>query len=401
MKPYITVMLFLLQAMYAAAQQTTIKSISGWSMVAENNIVTMKAPSLLSGNNRFYYQIQPLQNYTNTTWFEKQIQLELTKKKWVAEKTNVVDKNGMLAYITQVKDSANQTWYISFLGYATQDKHTRLSILYGHNEAYFYNNSKPPMQHFIALAKNEHIVTNTSTPNNNIGSQNHTNTNTSITNYPVPNNSAGTLQPKDIETVIIHLEYEYGVGGAAYPVYNPYILLKDGSIVKNVSQSPRDIDVAQAKATMPKNWGTWKRNGADYSIYWPAAAPKNQHSQWKASSCFSVNGGSNSTLNGLFISLSGGGNTAFGGSVITFNSKKITFTSNGNFTLAKTTGGISDQAWGSHYKNLKESGTYIINNYSIEFTFTDGKKVRNFFYFYPDKKTTFGIGTSTYTPSSK
>jgi predicted secreted protein len=52
----------------------------------------------------------------------------------------------------------------------------------------------------------------------------------------------------------------------------------------------------------------------------------------------------------------------------------------------------------SAYSNSNSAGTYKLNGYSIEMRYNNGEVVRRLFYFYPDSRTTFGIGGDAYVP---
>lgn len=47
------------------------------------------------------------------------------------------------------------------------------------------------------------------------------------------------------------------------------------------------------------------------------------------------------------------------------------------------------------------AGKYVLNGYSLELRYNNGQVQQKSFYFYPDSKETFGIGTSAYVPAGK
>jgi hypothetical protein len=50
------------------------------------------------------------------------------------------------------------------------------------------------------------------------------------------------------------------------------------------------------------------------------------------------------------------------------------------------------------YAKSNAAGIYRLDGYSIEMKYNNGEVVRKLFYFYPDSRTTFGIGGSAYIP---
>jgi hypothetical protein len=200
------------------------------------------------------------------------------------------------------------------------------------------------------------------------------------------------LKESDIQGVYLHLEYGYGMGVTIE--YNPYLLLKDGSVYKNLDSSPTDLDVARSKQTEPTKWGTWKINSKTLSIQWNDGKSNSWDKNWFKA--FAAKPGDN--LNGTYQSLSAGGNTSVGGDVITVAFDNISFLPNGKFSQGKGAGASSSDTATSSQNSA--SGTYKLNNYTIEFNYEDGRVVRKMFYFYPekDKKTdeTIAIGNSNF-----
>jgi hypothetical protein len=201
----------------------------------------------------------------------------------------------------------------------------------------------------------------------------------------------------------MHLEYEAGMGGAIYPVYNAYILFKDGSIYKHPVTSPADLDMPGSKQREPKNWGTWKIDADKLLVYWPLEKPKYQNSTWEKSSNKNVMPAKKGeTLEGSFKTLTGGGNTALGSDVLVVAAANITFNQQGKFTLAKTAGVSSgSDTWENTNSKTDEAGAYILDGYTIELKYNNGKIQRQFFYFYPDSRKHFGIAKSFYMPTAK
>jgi hypothetical protein len=195
------------------------------------------------------------------------------------------------------------------------------------------------------------------------------------------------------EAIYLHEEYEMGVGGYMYVVYNPYLVFKDGSIYKNLATNIDKLHIEQSRQQEAEEWGTWQKKGKDIVIAWKDG----DQDTWEEESWFIANPASGGeTIKGDYHSISGGGNIAFGGSMMTFSSTNISF--NGNkFTFESTGGGSSDAV--SSYASQTKAGTYELNGYSITLRFNNGVVEKKFFYFYPDSKDVFGIGTRYYVPN--
>ncbi len=211
-----------------------------------------------------------------------------------------------------------------------------------------------------------------------------------------PNSQKGVGDEK-INSVIMHLEYQFGVGGAIYPTYNAYVLFNDGTIYQKPSVSLSELDVAASKRDESTKWGKWKLVNGTISIVWEARTGKNRTGEWKKDTYKKVAAANkNEILTGTFRTISGSGNTALGGDVMITSTSTLTFNHNGQFTYAKVSG-ASDSAMQTYYKGT-QGGTYSLNGYSIELRFNNGTIEKRFFYFYPDNRKYFGIGSSTYRP---
>lgn len=212
------------------------------------------------------------------------------------------------------------------------------------------------------------------------------------TNKPLNLAQSQQLKESDIQGIYLHLEYGYGNGITIE--YNPYLLLKDGSVYKNLNSALTDLDVARSKQTEPKEWGTWKINGKTLSIQWNDGENDSWDDNWFKA--FAAKPGD--SLNGNYKSVRTGGNTSLGGDVMTVAFDNISFLPDGQFSQDKGAGASTGDTATSSQSSA--SGTYKLTNYTIEFKYNDGRVVRKIFYFYPKKgeKTdqTVGIGNSSF-----
>ncbi len=365
--------------------QTAIETIDGWEISSNADSTTM----VLSGgvaNQKFIYKINSLQGTAEAdkNSFDELIQKDLLQSNWKEKARGLQNKIGNVkTFINEVTDSSSKKIYVAYFYYTFGKSKIRFAKMHSADDKYFLSNFKIATTHFANLAQKD-------------GGN-------SQENLPIENNQTGqtanspnNLKLQDISSVIMHLEYESGVGGAIYPVYNPYILFKDGTIYSE----PNTLDLVASRRNDPKKWGVWKLEGGLLKITWNAKPAKYKFSEWKKDSYKNVSPAKKGeTLSGSFKTISGGGNTALGGDVMIVNSNTITFNDQGQFTLAKVGGG-STSSVASYYKG-QDAGTFTLDGYSIELKFNSGKTERKFFYFYPDNRKYFGIGSSVYVPRDK
>jgi hypothetical protein len=192
---------------------------------------------------------------------------------------------------------------------------------------------------------------------------------------------------KGAERAILHLEYRYGFGGFVEVVYKPYLLFKDGSIYENLDTSLDKLDLAKSKQQETEHWGTWKKEGDDLVITWNQEDPE----KWKKETIFEAKPAvAGEKINGKFRSLTGRGNLALGGDVLVFTTTTIAMDDN-KFTFETTSGGSTSSV--TSYTSEDKAGTYALDGYTITLRFNNGSVEKKFFYFFPDEKTVFGIGT--------
>jgi hypothetical protein len=358
--------------------QTAIEAIYGWEVSGKAESVVMIPPREQT-NQKFVYRINSFAADANS--FEDLIEKDLLQSNWKQKSKVIKKKLGVVnAFFTEVIDSSSKKVYVAYFSYDFGKNKTRFAKMHSADDKYFLSNFEIAATHFAKLAEKDggNSQETQQAENNPVGQ-------ISV--------SANTLKPQDISSVIMHLEYESGVGGGIYPVYNPYILFKDGTIY----DEPNTLDLAASKRNDPKKWGVWKLEAGLLKITWNAKPAKDRFSEWKKDSYKNVSPAKKGeTISGSFKTISGGGNTAMGGDVMIVMSNTITFNSRGQFTLAKVSGG-STSTVSSYYKG-KDAGTYILDGYTIELKLNSGKIERKFFYFYPDDRKYFGIGSSVYVP---
>jgi hypothetical protein len=380
----------------------TVTTIAGWVVDKEKDTKILSSQSTSEESKLIVYQIkkQTTTKQETADWFTAAIKTDLQKEQWTEPGKGVASEaNNIQLYVTAITDAASKKWFILYMGYGFGKKQVRLARVVSSPEgSFFQTNGGIATKHFARLAKQDE-TSNTNIAATEIQEPAIEKQQVKIKQPVVKTNVKG-IEPANIHAVIMHLEYEAGMGGAIYPVYNPYILFKDGSIYQDPVTSPADMDMTNSKQTEPKKWGTWTMSSDKLIIYWPLEKPKYQNSTWEKSSYKNVlPAKKGETLQGSFKTLAGGGNTALGGDVLVVAAANITFNQEGKFTMAKTAGVSSgSDVWENTNSKTGEAGTYTLDGYTIELKYNNGKTQRQFFYFYPDSRKNFGIAASVYMP---
>ena len=206
-------------------------------------------------------------------------------------------------------------------------------------------------------------------------------------------------QETAVERISLLVDYETGYGGAVYPVYNPYVFFRNGTVVKEPKIAIEDMDL-QARSSDAGRWGSWKRTGSKVLITWdkPGRNGKIQTSEkdWPGHEAYPAS--DNEKLNGSWGSVGGGGNLALGGSIGILAAKNFHFTSDGHFTTGSLAAISAPGQVGRSRKT--DSGTYNLSGHTLTLRFDNGETRKLFFCFMSkDKTKSIRIGGSNYTPN--
>ena len=258
------------------------------------------------------------------------------------------------------------------------------------------------IKHFFALAKKEGFQRSSTIDNTltDTKEKNETATKKEPDASPVTAPKQG-IKPGSIKGVVINRESGYGPGGVTI-AYRPYLLLKDGSIYKHPDVCPYDLDIVKSKQTEPQKWGSWKADGKTIVVKFLEKG-KIETDRWEENWFWGKQATANEKIKGSFKSISGGGNTATGGTFLLVLSDDIMFNDKGQFTLKNSTGSTSSDAGVDvvNYSGKDAAGTYVLDEYSVALHFNNGKVIRKLFYFYPDSHKTFAVGDKVYLPESE
>lgn len=401
--------LFIFFCIWTSYAQTAIPPMTGWKMQEQDGRYSFKPTALDGGNRSFVYEVLPLMKKTDGP-IEGQLKTiigrNLQQSGYTAaagDNKQVNFQSGLYTYASQVTDNSGKTWYLSYIAYQVPGDQFRMArFTSSPDKDLFTAYGKTAATHFSKIAVSEGIITKSNTGDPATGSGSSTTSTSNKRVKPEELVTANGLKPAEIKGIAINMEYISGVGGGIYPSYEPYLLLTDGSIYDGPSVSPYHFDVAKSKQLEPAKWGSWKAVGKTMEISWPEK--KDKSDTWEKNWFWARPATNGEKVAGAYKTISGGGNTALGGNVMVVSASNITFNKNGQFTMVSTSGGSNSGDFGvssSAYAHKDGAGTYILNGYSLELRFNNGKVQQKSFYFYPDSKEALGIGTSAYVLSDK
>lgn len=383
----------------STAAQNTIAPPEGWKQQVQGARYIFTPNTLLQTN--FSYEVMPAEKNVAgelTDWLDKTAtQTIQTAGYTVSSSTNPQRKTvqTLNIYATYGKDKSGSSWNFFFLAYRTPNDAVR------HARIAYPGNPKNPnlntaVNHFMALSKKEGAVSNTTKADD---KQRQTTTTTSR-KATTPTTAPGQgLKPSEIKGIVINAETGVGVGGMVIVEYRPYLLLQNGSIYRYPTVAPYDLNVAASKTAEPNKWGTWKLEGKTLAVTLPEKGVLKTE-RWTGDWFWAKAPAANEKIKGAYMTIGGGGNTAMGGNTMISYSSNIKFNDKGQFTMTKSGGGSNTDfdVNSSAYSKSNAAGTYSLNGYSIELRYNNGQVLRKLFYFYPDSRTTFGIGDDAYVP---
>jgi hypothetical protein len=193
------------------------------------------------------------------------------------------------------------------------------------------------------------------------------------------------LKPEQIDGVYLKLEAGIGVGGMVTQEYNPYLFLKDGWVYDDPDEAPSDFDVAVSKRLEPKNWGRWERKGNSVTITWNNK-PNKPSTYEQKQFLRAIPGKSSLKLEGKYQSISGGGNTALGGTSMVTAWKDFEFKRDGRFSGSGGAGSSGSEGGTSVTVGVNSpstAGTYSFDGHTIQLKYDDGRVQRSFFCLFP------------------
>jgi len=183
-----------------------------------------------------------------------------------------------------------------------------------------------------------------------------------------PASPAMTPAQGEIETVMMYLVYQLGIGGGLTPNPRPIILFKDGSATTDINFVVRDLDVPTHKSMFPETWTEWKVVDGKVA--------RKKEMNW-TSLDFQLKyppNPSSLTFDDTFEHLSG----ATIGETTAFSQRSVRFFPDHKVIWGSTVGVTGPNVvFGSFPPDQR--GTYQIDGYAIEFKWDDGKTTRSSF----------------------
>jgi hypothetical protein len=193
------------------------------------------------------------------------------------------------------------------------------------------------------------------------------------------------LKADQIDGVYFKLEAGIGAGGMVTQEYNPYLFLKDGWVYNDPDEAPSDFDAAASKRLEPKNWGRWQRSGNNVTIIWNAK-PNKPSTYEQKQFLRAIPGKPSLKLEGQYQSISGGGNTALGGTSMVTAWKDFEFKRDGRFLGAGGAGSSGSEGGTSVTVGVNSPstvGTYSFDGHTVQLKYDDGRVQRSFFCLFP------------------
>ncbi len=197
------------------------------------------------------------------------------------------------------------------------------------------------------------------------------------------------IPASQIEGLFNNQTMQMGVGGYMYMVYEPVLVLKDGTYCEDVNMPPNEMNIAAYRQERPKAWGKWKKVSGQYMRL--DSKGNWVKTNWKIPL---IPGKPGEKLQGTYSHLGGGGNTAFGGGTMIAVSNSFTFFPDGTFKDGRSVGASShNEPMGTSVVTSSKGetdGTYKIDGNCIEFRYKDGRVDRRSYY-WPDNKDKNGV----------
>jgi hypothetical protein len=159
--------------------------------------------------------------------------------------------------------------------------------------------------------------------------------------------------------------------------YMPYVLLRGGAAIRNPRTALEQIDVQSMRSSSPNSVGTWQMQGGELVLSFPGMQQPRRVKPNRFYTAIPARPGEN--LTGRYRTVSGGGNSAMGGSFSVLSTREYLFFPDGRFERDTNTGvsgaGVAGRASGAG------EGRYRLNGYTASFTTANGQTQNAFFVF--------------------
>lgn len=195
---------------------------------------------------------------------------------------------------------------------------------------------------------------------------------------PAASAGAHAANWQKVEGVYFKSYTTFGVGGMMISDFEPVILFRDGSYYEVEGEALEDVDLAASRAAKPRIWGRWRKQGDTFLLTDEKGRTNDyklqQGSFFKAFPAEAAGG----KLSRSYKRISGGGNSAIGGTMAIAAQTNFTFAPDGRFTTGSSMGAVGANVAASSRRN-GGPGRYRIERHSITLTGPDGRPRREFF----------------------
>lgn len=234
---------------------------------------------------------------------------------------------------------------------------------------------------------------------------------------------------EQISGILHQLEQVYEIGGLQLHEYT-YLLLRDGSVYRNLRCPPDQLDAAASRRNEPRQWGHWRKSGSRYELQFPNAdgsfgawsAPamtslvrpgargERLQGHYRNASSYQIPGGAGAvTYLGISFAADGrfetdffsmvGGSTGYGEQTITTGAVATDEGAVSSVSGPNFGGGTRRK---SDRSRSERTGRYTIDGYSLLLQFDDGKVERlPFFFAYSGKNDIWFRGAVYSIPKNK
>ncbi|MBW6526298.1 hypothetical protein KZ813_05550 [Sphingomonas sp. RHCKR7] len=181
-----------------------------------------------------------------------------------------------------------------------------------------------------------------------------------------------------VEGVYFRSYTSFGVGGMVIQDFEPIVLFRDGRYYAIEGPALEDVDLAASRARAPRAWGQWKREAHTFLLTDERGRTSDhrlqQGSFFKAFPAEAAGG----ALERPYKRVSGGGDSALGGTMAIAAQTNIAFTRDGRFSDSSSAG-ASGANVAAYSRRPVAGGRYRVARHTISFTDAAGRTRRAFF----------------------
>lgn len=200
---------------------------------------------------------------------------------------------------------------------------------------------------------------------------------------PAPGVASGPAHAgnwQQVEGVYFKSYSTFGVGGMMIQDFEPVVLFRDGRYYELEGPALEDVDLTASQARKPAAWGKWRKQGATFLL---TDHKGNTHDyqlqQGSFFKAFPAEAGGG-RLSRPYKRISGGGNSALGGTMAIAVQNNVAFSPDGRFTRGSNMGATGADV-AAYSRRAATGGQYRIARHTITMTGPDGRPVREFFAF--------------------